>query len=815
MNLKKKLTSALSLVLVLSMLLSSAAMATDLADAEAGSASSSSSEPVEPTEPVANDPDASTEEPTEPAEPTEPTTPEEPTVEPAADPEPAVMTAAKGWAVGDNGAWAYTYTGLDGNDVLAGDPKTYPSGKVQVLYVPEQACAVGDTTVTRTAGFYAFSNGVWLKDYTTITDGKDNPVLFNGVTEVEIRQDGHAYQLDSKDCKYTGSRLMSFKVTDSESKGELFTGRWINPKNNVRYRYKNGALYTGYGLGTEKTPNLYYYYKGLYQKTTDKSGKTIYDGKKSVTAMKSNSGYHLFEGKLYYASTDTLSKKKTSPYASPFTGRWINEEDGVKRRYEKGVPYNGFGLGTQSTPCLYYYVDGLYQKTKDKHGKIVYDGIKSREELESYLGDGKVWNGKLYVATEATLVGTKTQPYATPLTGYRIIDGKLYTYTKGTGVLFTGRWTNPDDGVKRRYEKGVPYNGFGLGTQSTPCLYYYVDGLYQKTKDKHGKVIYNGEKSKVELEAYLDNGKVWNGKLYVATEATLVGTNTQPYAVPLTGYRMVNGKMYKYTKGTGVLFTGVYNGTESSLKQYKGHYFSKGVKQKLPDGWKTVGGKRYYNKNDKPLVGWHYVKCNGNTYYYYFKDGAQVKDLFAHFGKSYLKKKMVVNVNRPNHTVDMLLYNSKTKKYDIPAKSFVTTTPEENAHFKTGSYKLTYRRKWWSFKNPKTGKVSYYQYATRVDGTYGALIHSSRYTAKSVKALAWKTYNNLGANRSYYCIRVQCGNAKLIYDCVGAQGSGKVLCKFSNSKTQGPNGKVTMANSGGKVKPGTKMDPTDPAAKKK
>ena len=62
---------------------------------------------------------------------------------------------------------------------------------------------------------------------------------------------------------------------------------------------------------------------------------------------------------------------------------------------------------------------------------------------------------------------------------------------------------------------------------------------------------------------------------------------------------------------------------------------------------------------------------------------------------------------------------------------------------------------------------------------------------------------------------MQCGNAKLIYDCVGAQGSKKVLCKFSNSKTKGPNGKVTMANSGGKVKPGTKMDPTDPAAKKK
>ena len=429
----------------------------------------------------------------------------------------------------------------------------------------------------------------------------------------------------------------------------------------------------------------------------------VYDGKKSLSKIKSNNGYHLFEGKLYYASATTLSKKKTSPYASPFTGRWTNEEDGVKRRYEKGVPYNGFGLGTEKTPNLYYYVDGLYQKTKDKHGKVIYNGHKSKEALEAFLGDGKVWNKKLYVATEATLVGTKTQPYATPL----------------------------------------------------------------------------------------------------------------------TGYRMVKGKLYKYTKGTGVLFTGVYNGTEENLKEYKGSYFSKGVKQKLPDGWRESGGKRYYIKNGKPLVGWHYVKCNGSTYYYYFdQNGAQVKDLFAHFGKSYLKKKMVVNVNRPNHTVDILLWNPTAGKkgkgaYNIPAKSFVTTTPEENAHFKTGSYKLTYRRRWWSFTNPDSKKTSYYQYATRVQGTYGALIHSSRYTAKSVKALAWKTYNNLGANRSYYCIRVQCGNAKLIYDCVGAQGSGKVLCKFSNSKTKGPNGKVTIANSGGKVKAGTKMDPTDPAAKKK
>ena len=180
MNLKKKLTSVLSLALALSMLLSSAAMATSLADAEAGSASSSVTEPTEPTEPSASnptdpeeptepaDPEAPTE-PTEPTEPTTPATPSEPT-EPAAndadaDPSPEVMTAAKGWSVNEEGQWSFHYTDLNGKDVVAGDAVSYPAGKIQVLYIPEQVCIVDGETVTRTAGFYAFSEGVWLEDY--------------------------------------------------------------------------------------------------------------------------------------------------------------------------------------------------------------------------------------------------------------------------------------------------------------------------------------------------------------------------------------------------------------------------------------------------------------------------------------------------------------------------------------------------------------------------------------------------------------------------------------------------------------------------
>lgn len=695
MNLKKKLTSVLSLALALSMLLSSAAMATSLADAEAGSASSSVTEPTEPTEPSTSNPTdpeeptdpADPEEPTDPTEPTEPTTPATPSepTEPAAndsdaDPSPEVMTAAKGWSVNEEGQWSFHYTDLNGKDVVAGDAVSYPSGKIQVLYIPEQVCIVDGETVTRTAGFYAFSEGFWLEDYEAAQ------VSFY-IVEIDLVEGGLAKQ-KSEDLQYSKKRMMNFTVTDGESKGELYNGARIEvckaEKNKkLKRRYDDGLPRNGFGLGTDK--NLYYYSDGFFQTSVSK-GK-LYN--------KTNKGYHLFEGKLYFASANTLTKKKTSPYAAPFTGRWTNPKDDVRRRYEKGAPYNGFGLGTQATPCLYYYVDGLYQRTKDKHGKVIYNGEKSREEMEAFLGDGKVWNKKLYVATKSTLEGTKTQPYA----------------------------------------------------------------------------------------------------------------------VPLTGYRMVNNKMYKYTKGTGVLFTGIYNGTETNLKQYKGYYFKKGVKQKLPDGWKTVGKKRYYIKNGKYLTGWHYIKYNGATYRYFFdKTGAQVQDLFS-YNRAYMKSKMLVQINRYTHTTDVLLYNSATKKYDIPAKSFVTSTPKEAAHFKVGSYKLDYRRRWWSFFDPTSQSYGYYQYAIRIKGTPAALLHSSRYYAKRNNALKVGNYNRLGTNQSYYCIRVQCGNSKLLYDCVGKQGAGKIKCKYTNSKTPGPNGKVTLAATTGKLKKSAKYDPTDPAAK--
>ena len=57
----------------------------------------------------------------------------------------------------------------------------------------------------------------------------------------------------------------------------------------------------------------------------------------------------------------------------------------------------------------------------------------------------------------------------------------------------------------------------------------------------------------------------------------------------------------------------------------------------------------------------------------------------------------------------------------------------------------------------------YYQWGVFVKGTR-SWIHSEMYRGTSNKKLIASTYNGLGTNQTTACIRVQAGNAKLIYD---------------------------------------------------
>lgn len=728
MNAKKKLTSLISLTLALCMLLSTAAMALESTGASSSDAGASSYTEPDPAQEPGQDADSSAEgDASGSAEPVEPST--EPTTEPDAgsgntDPSPDVM-AAGGWTTNSQGQYLYHYQD-SAVTKLAGDGFT--GENYQVLYLPRQTCSSGTGTVTFEAGFYYFQNGVWANSYTYAT-----PVRYDDIPAVK-QADGQ-YQVYGT----YGYRLL----TVEGGIGALYSGRFDG------LRYRDGALFTGYALGfNSDAENLFYYYKGKYKTSTSKKKLT---------------GYITFQGKLYYGSEKSLNDYKTSPKALPFTGRRTGE-DGVRRRYLKGVPYEGLGLGTESTPNLYYYVEGAYQTAE------------SRSYLQGNNGYHE-YKDKLYHATADSLKKYRAMPYE----GYRTIDGKLYKYTKGTGVLFTGRYTG-EDGVRRRYSKGVRYNGYGLGTESTPRLYYYVDGDYQTAQSKEmvtGYHEYNGK-------TYYGNGETFNASL-------------------CNGYRTIDGKLYKYSKGVASLYTGVY----------KLHYYSKGVKS-TKSGWVKVSGKTYYFKSGKAVTSWNYLsRYTSKKYKYYFKsDGTLVEDLFSYVGNSYLSKKMIVQVSRGTHTADILLWDSKTESYCIAASSFVCSTCEKSSDFKTGTYSLykNRRRRWFTFTHPDTQKTTYYQYATFIVGT-DAWIHSPQYRAKNIRTLNVGNYNHLGTNQSYYCVRFQTRYSKRVYDAVGKQGDKKVKVKLTKSDAKGPFGKITLANSTGKLSKNQTYDPTDPAIK--
>ena len=470
-------------------------------------------------------------------------------------------------------------------------------------------------------------------------------------------------------------------------------------------------------------------------------------------------------------------------------GNLTSEKDKTTRcRYDDGVGRGGskgaYALGTDTPHSLFWYVDGYYLKdasvTVLKKGN---DGCK----------DGWTkYKDKWYCATEKSIKNCKAEEAgASEDSTCRLYpkDKKVYKYTKGKASLFTGKWKNPADKIVRHYEKGVPLAGWVLSKDKSK-LYCYVDGR----SDSSAAV-----KKLKEDDGFRKYNKKWYH--YDASD------KKDYMALANNVYRTVKKKLYKYTKGVAALFTGTY----------KGKYYVKGVLQSY-NGWERLNTKWYYFKDGAPVTGWQYLKRNGKTYKYFFKDdGVLVEDLFAYFGKSYLGKKMLVQINRTTHTADLLLWDSGKDAYCIAAKSFVCSTCEKSGNFKAGTYNLRktwqgrgWRRRWFEFTHPQTHLKSYFQYATFILKT-NAWIHSPAYSKKKINTLRVGNYNKLGTNQSFYCVRFQTVNTKYVYDSVGKVGIQR--CKLYRSGNKGPFGKMTLANCGGKLKKGTKYDPTDPARK--
>lgn len=291
------------------------------------------------------------------------------------------------------------------------------------------------------------------------------------------------------------------------------------------------------------------------------------------------------------------------------------------------------------------------------------------------------------------------------------------------------------------------------------------------------------------------------------------------------GLTAIPGNVHKLVavqaEETAFTGSGVYNGVFYQNGQpYTGvmdrKYYKDGVFQNTANGWIKADGKRYYLKNGKARKGFKKLKSftgNNKKYKYYFnKDGSLSTNLFKDWGyKKCLKRKMTIEINTKTHNLTFYLYDKKTKKYNIPAKTVVCSTSAKPNGTPRGHFFLmkTSAKRWVHVPNNTTRK---YQWAVRIAGT-PTLIHSSVYRQYgNNKSLIADYYNTLGSSNTSYCVRLQAANAKIVYDiATKTNKKERTWVDIVKNNNQGPFGVVKLKDTTGKLKSSRKTDPTDPA----
>ena len=81
------------------------------------------------------------------------------------------------------------------------------------------------------------------------------------------------------------------------------------------------------------------------------------------------------------------------------------------------------------------------------------------------------------------------------------------------------------------------------------------------------------------------------------------------------------------------------------------------------------------------------------------------------------------------------------------------------------------------------------------------------YRGTSNKKLIASTYNGLGTNQTTACIRVQAGNARLIYD-IAKTNRYSIPIRIYRSSNKGPFGKITLNDTTGKIPGNQNYDDT-------
>lgn len=229
-------------------------------------------------------------------------------------------------------------------------------------------------------------------------------------------------------------------------------------------------------------------------------------------------------------------------------------------------------------------------------------------------------------------------------------------------------------------------------------------------------------------------------------------------------------------------------------------------------------------KSDLAKNGWRYETYQGQTYKFYYKDGAKVTDLTGILGIKESTSTNVNNfkvvVNRAACCVTVYAYDSKKKAYCIPVKTCTVSVGrdtwtnkgtsglhEDSSYTPIGDYSIcsngTSVKYTMKPMYEPDGSICYARWASHVVGN--VYFHSVAVSSDSHYALSPSNYNRLGSPASAGCIRMTVADAKWFYDYV-SKGT-PVKIETGSSSYPGPLGK----NATIKIDSSIHYDPTDPA----
>ena len=210
--------------------------------------------------------------------------------------------------------------------------------------------------------------------------------------------------------------------------------------------------------------------------------------------------------------------------------------------------------------------------------------------------------------------------------------------------------------------------------------------------------------------------------------------------------------------------------------------------KKLATGQITIGGTKYlFGDNHLPYTGF---SMDGQWRRYY-KDGKQQTDIS---GLGVVSGPYYIKVYKPANYLIIFAKDPSTGSYNTPVRAMRVScgygTP-------TGTYYTPAR-----YRLLKIVGDTWAQWCTQIQGDY--LFHSVPNWTHNNKDLEVWEYNQLGNTRSLGCIRLNCADAKWIYD--NCQLGTQVY--ISPTETSGPLSKPA----GLQIPSWHTWDPTDPTA---